>query len=182
MSMNSITSLEDIRAEIVQKLRDSLELDPGSPAARGVENKSLEELRREIVEKAQETLSFSIPRTSSPESKQGYMIDIEDMRTRMLFYRIKNAGISRAQRDALSSFVQNMAIDKNIGSEIVKSVSEMVFFMETSSRVNRRNEMKTFPLERSVDDEMNALYKNRAQREAMKENLEKLRERISPSD
>ncbi len=180
MSIDSITSLDDIRADIVNKLRSALKMDPDAPLSEAGNNKSLEELRQQILAKAREQLGGSISVPGKPAGD--FTVDVDDMRTRMLFYRIKNANISRGQRDALSGFVRSMAIDKKIGKEIVKSVSEMIFFMETTAGINRRNELKTFPLEKTVDNEMNSIYSMRARRDAMKENLENLRKNISPSD
>lgn len=172
MDISATQTNEEIRAQIVAKLRSALKLDPDAKIPTSSANEGLEKLRAQILEKVRASTGLSSLTSNSKAS--GYEIDVTDMRTRMLFYRIKNANIAKQQRDALSGFVRSMAVENKIDNKAIKSVSEMIFVMEMSSSFNKEKEFSTFPIEKSVNDEMDYIYKLRSQRNDMKERMTSL--------
>lgn len=183
MEITATKTTEEIRAQIVQQLRNSLKIDPETKLSDLASNSGIQELRAQILQKARESMglfSQGGKLFSGADSKfPGVEIDVIDMRTRMLFSRIKNSRMPKQQRDALSGFLRSMAIEGKVDKKAIQSLSEMIFVLEMSANYDRKKEFAGFPVEKSVDDEMKTVYKTRDQRDSMKERLDALKTQFS---
>lgn len=106
--------------------------------------------------------------------------DLEkDFQLRGIFTRIKNASITRGQRDSLSGFVRQMASDDRLDSRAALKIFQMVSIMETTSRREPRGSGLFGSKERTVDDEMAWVRKTRAETTARKNRLDNLKSTFS---
>jgi len=184
MSESAITSIEETRAKILAQVRSALKMDQEKAAEKTAlptadPAASLEELRAQILQKVKDKLGIITSKPAAAEAAAA--VDLDAMRTRMLFSRIKYSNIPRHQRDALSGFVRSISVEGKIDSKFIKTVTEMIFFMEMTSPAGRRAELKTFPLEKTVDEEMKLIAGQRSRREEMQTRLDSLRGKISAS-
>ena len=106
--------------------------------------------------------------------------DLEkDFQLRGVFTRIKNANITRGQRDSLSGLVRQLAAADRLDSRAALKVFQMVSIMETTSRREPRGSGLFGSKERTVDDEIGLVRKRRADTAAQKTRFENLKSTFS---
>jgi len=107
----------------------------------------------------------------------------QDLQLRSLFTRIKYANISRAQRDSLSSMVRSLAAENRLDDKTRTQIYKMVVLVETMGSTAREEKYSTglgsIGKERSVQDEMNWVYDQRAEKKAQDERIQALQSTFS---
>ncbi len=104
----------------------------------------------------------------------------EDMMTKLLLTRIKNARLARATRDSLSALVRSVASEGGVDHKAFNSISATVTLMETMNRGYARDrEFDELPRERTVDDEMSRIVESRSRKRAAAESARELQNKFS---
>ncbi|HOO56765.1 MAG TPA: hypothetical protein PLN69_08065 [bacterium] len=106
-------------------------------------------------------------------------LDNEESILRTVFSRIKYSRLTRGQRDSLCSMVKSMAADDRMDYEQVRGILDLIFLMEMAARNREQAESKNFPLEKSVDQEIDSVFEQRAERQEQREKVESLRDTLS---
>ncbi len=91
----------------------------------------------------------------------------QDLQTRGLLTRIKYANIPRSQRDSLSSTVRMLAAENRLGEKSMRKLYEMVALMESMGAGREKKTLaQTGTRERTVDQEMDWIFEQRAGKKA----------------
>ena len=104
----------------------------------------------------------------------------QDLQIRGLFQRIKMANISRGQRDSLCSMTRSLAADDRLGAKSISKIFQMVSLMEVAGGNRDDSGFSIFGnKERTVQEEMDWIYKRRAQKDEQEEKLNDLQSSFS---